>query len=175
LADQSARRERLELGRFGPPHGLAGELKLRLHFAPGSGFAEASRIWVALESGFVPYEVDGVRGGGKGIIVKLRGVDDRTAAEGLAGKTVEVERALLPPLAEGEYYLADLVGAEVRGPDGPLGEVVAIAVHPTVDCVVVRLADGKTAEQPLSAPWLDSVDADEGYVLLSSLDGLIVG
>jgi hypothetical protein len=39
----------------------------------------------------------------------------------------------------------------------------------------VRLPDGKTAEQPLSAPWLDSVDADEGYVLLSSLDGLIVG
>lgn len=169
------RKERLEVGRFGGAHGLAGELKLKLHFAPGSGFARAKRIWVALEGGFSPYEVEGVRGGGKGLIVKLAGVADRTAAEALAGKVVEVERAVLPPLAEGEYYLADLVGAEVRGPDGVVGEVIDVAVNPTVDSLTVRLPDGRIADQPLAEPWLDSVDAEAGYVTLASLDGLIVG
>lgn len=169
------RKERLEVGRFGAAHGLAGELKLKLHFAPGSGFARAKRIWVKRESDFVAFEVESVRGGGKALIVKLRGVADRNAAEALAGKLVEVERAVLPPLAEGEYYLADLVGAEVRGPDGVVGEVIDVAVHPTVDSLMLRLPDGRTGEQPLSEPWLDSVDAEEGVVVLSSLDGLIVG
>jgi len=169
------RKERLEVGRFGAAHGLAGELKLKLHFAPGSGFARAKRIWVEREGGFVPFEVESVRGGGKALIVKLRGVADRTAAEGLAGKVVEVERAVLPPLAEGEYYLADLIGAEVRGPDGVVGEVIDVAVNPTIDSLMLRLPDGRTGEQPLSEPWLHSVDPEEGLVVLSSLDGLIVG
>ena len=169
------RKDRLEVGRFGAAHGLAGELKLKLHFAPGSGFAAARRIWVAREGGFSPYEVESVRGGGKGLIVKLGGVGDRTAAEALAGKVVEVERSVLPPLAAGEYYLADLVGAEVRGPDGLVGEVIDVSVNPTVDSLMLRLPDGRTAEQPLVAPWLHSVDAEEGYVVLASLDGLIVG
>ncbi len=169
------RKERLEVGRFGGAHGLLGELKLKLHFAPGSGFARAKRVWVGGEGGFSAFEVENVRGGGKGLIVKLAGVSDRTAAEALAGRIVEVERALLPPLADGEYYLADLVGAEVRGPDGVVGEVIDVAVFPTVDSLTLRLPDGRTAEQPLSAPWLHSVDAEEGYVVLASLDGLIVG
>lgn len=170
-----SRKERLEVGRFGAAHGLLGELKLKLHFAPGSGFARAKRIWVERDGGFTPFEVEGVRGGGKSLIVKLGGVSDRNAAEALAGKLVEVERSVLPPLAEGEYYLADLVGAEVRGPEGFLGEVIDVAVHPTVDCLTLRLPDGRTAEQPLAEPWLHSVNAEEGYVVLASLDGLIVG
>jgi len=38
---------------------------------------------------------------------------------------------------------------------------------------VVRLSDGKTAEQPLSEPWLASVDVAARRVVLSSLDGLM--
>lgn len=169
------RKERLEVGRLGGAHGLAGELKLKLHFAAGSGFASAKRVWVEREGDFAAFEVESVRGGGKALIVKLHGVADRTTAETLSGKIVEVERALLPPLAADEYYLADLVGAEVRGPDGPVGEVIDVLVHPTVDSLMLRLPDGSTAEQPLSEPWLQSVDAEEGLVVLSSLDGLIAG
>ena len=169
------RKERLEVGRFGGAHGLAGELKLKLHFAPGSGFARAKRVWVERGGDFAPFDVESVRGGGKALIVKLRGVGDRSAAETLSGKLVEVERTVLPPLATGEYYLADLVGAVVRGPEGVVGEVIDVLVHPTVDSLMLRLPDGSTAEQPLSAAWLQSVDAEEGLVVLSSLDGLIAG
>jgi 16S rRNA processing protein RimM len=91
----------------------------------------------------------------------------------LHGATVSVARSVLPPLEPGEYYLIDLVGAKVVGPDGEVGEVTGIVSHPTVDVVVLRLNDGSSAEQPLSEPWLQSVDATERRIVLSSLDGLM--
>jgi len=61
----------------------------------------------------------------------------------------------------------------VIGPDGEIGEVTGIVSHPTVDVVVLRLADGSSAEQPLSEPWLESVDVAARRIVLSSLDGLM--
>jgi hypothetical protein len=38
---------------------------------------------------------------------------------------------------------------------------------------VMKLADGGTAEQALSAPWLAEVDVLARQIILSSLDGLM--
>jgi len=106
-------------------------------------------------------------------LVKLHGVDDRNAAEALHGASVSVPRAVLPALEPGEYYLADLVGAKLTGPEGVVGEVTAVVSHPTVDVVLVRLPDGKTVEQALSPPWLSHVDVAARLIVLHSLDGLM--
>jgi len=84
-----------------------------------------------------------------------------------------VAREVLPALEPGEYYLVDLVGARVVGPDGDVGEVTSVVSHPTVDVIVLKLADGRTAEQALSLPWLAEVDVAARRVVLSSLDGLM--
>jgi ribosomal 30S subunit maturation factor RimM len=84
-----------------------------------------------------------------------------------------VRRDALPPLEPGEYYLVDLIGAKVVGPDGELGEVTDVVSHPTVDVIVLRLASGKSAEQALSPPWLSHVDLAARQVVLHSLDGLM--
>jgi ribosomal 30S subunit maturation factor RimM len=87
---------------------------------------------------------------------------------------VFVPRDAVPPLAPGEYYLVDLVGLSVRGPEGPVGEVVDVIVHPSVNSVSVRLTDGRLAEQPLAEPWVRRVSVEERVVELATLDGLIV-
>jgi len=59
------------------------------------------------------YEVERVWWHGDQLILKLRGVDTRSAAEAISGNEVyvtELERAVLP---EGEFYLSDLVGCEI--------------------------------------------------------------
>jgi 16S rRNA processing protein RimM len=108
------------------------------------------------------------------MLLGFEGVDDRDAALALRGARLEVERRLLPPLAPGEYYLVDLVGADVLGPAGPVGVVTGIATHPSIAALVLRLTDGRTAEQPLSEPWVKRVDATAGRIELESLDGLVV-
>jgi len=114
-----------------------------------------------------------VSGAGAELLLRLAGVDDRSQAEALRGARVEVDRSGLSPLGPGEYYLVDLLAAEVIGPEGRVGEVVGVRVNPSVDSVIVRMVDGSEAEQPLSAPFVARVDAGAGRIELSSLDGLI--
>jgi hypothetical protein len=55
-----------------------------------------------------------------------------------------------------------------------VGQVVEIAVHPSIDCVVLRTPDGQLVEQPLSPHWVARVDVESKRIELSSTDGLIL-
>ncbi len=159
----------VEIGRVLGPHGLGGELKVRLHWRGSTTLDQAKRVLVAGR----PCAVESVRVTPRGVLLKLAGIDDRDAAFACRGALVAVERDALPPLAPGEFYLSDLLGAEVHGPDGKLGEVVEVRTHPSVDSIAVRLLDGRVLEQPLSAPWLDEVDLEARRIVLSSSEGMV--
>jgi len=163
----------LEIGRVSKAHGITGELRIVPHWESSDALDRVEEIWLTLKDKRSAYVVERARAVPRAYLVKLRGVDDRNAAEALHGATVTVARSALSPLEPGEYYLIDLIGAKVLGPEGEIGEVTGIASHPTVDVIVVRLADGTSAEQPLSEPWLASVDVAARQVILNSLDGLM--
>ncbi len=163
----------LEVGRVSKAHGISGELRIVPHWESSDALERVSELWLTLNGVRRTYGVERARPVPRAYLVKLSGVDDRNAAEALHGATVSVSRAVLPALEPGEYYLIDLVGAKVSGPDGEVGEVTSIVSHPTVDVIVLRLADGSSAEQPLSEPWLQSVDVAARRIVLSSLDGLM--
>jgi ribosomal 30S subunit maturation factor RimM len=69
--------------------------------------------------------------------------------------------------------LCDLVGATVVAPDGVVGEVVEVRVHPSVDTLVLRSRDGALLEQPIAEPWIASVDVEKKRVELTSTDGIV--
>jgi 16S rRNA processing protein RimM len=163
----------LEVGRVSKAHGITGELRIVPHWESSDALEQVEEIWLTLKDKRTAYAVERARAVPRAYLVKLQGIDDRNAAEALQGATVSVPRSALSPLEPGEYYLVDLIGAKVLGPEGEVGEVTGIASHPTVDVIVVRLADGTSAEQALSEPWLTSVDVVAHQVILSSLDGLM--
>jgi 16S rRNA processing protein RimM len=165
---------RLEIGRIGAPHGLTGEVRVALHFSGSDALFQAERVWLVSETGAREYAVVSVRPHTRAVLLLLEGIADRNAAETLRGARVEVERSLLPPLDAGEYYLVDLVGAEVFAPEGRIGEVVGIATHPTADSIQVKLKDGRIGEQALTAPWVTRVDAEAKRIELATLDGMIL-
>jgi 16S rRNA processing protein RimM len=119
------------------------------------------------------FAVRAVRPGGKAVLLSLAGVDDRDAADALRGATVSVARGDLPPLENGEYYLCDLIGASVVSPDGIVGSVVEVRVHPTVDTLVVRTPEGDLLEQPIAEPWIAAVRMPEKRVELTGKGGLV--
>jgi 16S rRNA processing protein RimM len=166
--------QRLEIGRLGAAHGLAGELSVKPFFEGSAALLSVPRVWLVSDAGEREVAIEGARRHGPRVLVKLAGVADRTAAERLTGARIEVERSLLPPLAPGEYYLADLVGVDVVGPEGTLGVVTRVLTHPTLDAVEIRLSDGRTAEQPLVAPFVARVDVAERRIELATLDGLML-
>ncbi|MTJ81803.1 MAG: 16S rRNA processing protein RimM [Telmatospirillum sp.] len=64
----------------------------------------------------------------KGVVTAvLDGIADRTAAEGLKGVRLHVERDRLPEAGEEEFYYSDLVGLAVERVDGtPMGKVKGV-------------------------------------------------
>jgi 16S rRNA processing protein RimM len=166
--------KRVEIGKITRPHGLRGEVRIQLHFAGSETLDQVESVCLSRDgTDLGERRIVALRPADKALLARFEGVDDRDAAERLRGVSVSVPRDALPPLEEGEYYLCDLIGAKVVGPDGDIGKVVDIRVHPSVDSLVILHRDGRTLEQALVPPWVESVDAERGVVELSSTDGLI--
>lgn len=164
----------MRIGRVTRAHGLRGELEVRLDWADSNALLEAKHVLLALPDGRSELRtLAGTRQTHKGVLLKVEGVSDRTAADALGGATVSVLRKQLPALAEGEYYLCDLHGLQVTGPSGVLGQVVEVQMYPSVDAIVIEAPSGDRFEQPLLPHWLSKVDVAAGVVALSSLDGLL--
>jgi 16S rRNA processing protein RimM len=86
-------------------HGVTGEVRLKLF---GDGVAALRRYRAFNDSSLT---LEKLKDDGKGgAIARFAEVPDRTAAEKLRGTALTVPRSSLPPLGEGEYYHADLIG-----------------------------------------------------------------
>lgn len=169
--------EWLSIGRVARAHGLKGELRVELHFDGSDALEHVETLQLADKpdspSGARSYVVEWARAVPKAYLVKLQGVDERNGAEALRGRSVWVARAELPAPDDSEYYLVDLIGAKVTGPDGEIGTVIEIATHPSVDALLIKTSDGRTLEQPLVPDWIARVSVADKLVELASLDGLI--
>lgn len=107
----------------------------------------------------------------RGQIARFAEIPDRTAAEAMRGTALTIPRSALPPLAEGEYYHADLIGLPCVNTAGePLGEVVAVENFGAGEVVEVARPDGKTFMVPMrpeSVPeWNEErLVVDEAFVV----------
>ena len=115
-------------------HGVTGEVRLKLF---GEGL-EAFSAHRRFNDGALT--LSKLRDDGKGgAIARFAEIADRTAAEALRGTLLTVPRSALPPLAEGEYYHADLVGLAVVSDAGePLGTVVAVENYGAGDLLEIE-------------------------------------
>ena len=167
----------LAIGRVARAHGLKGELRVELFFEGSDALEHTSELWLSLKAddaeGAQKQAIEWARPVPKAYLVKLAGVVERNGAEALRGRTVWVARSALPESSEAEYYLVDLIGAKVTGPEGDIGTVVEIATHPSVDALVIETVDGRRLEQPLVPDWILRVSVAEKLVELATPDGLI--
>jgi 16S rRNA processing protein RimM len=176
--EPSSPSELLAIGRVARAHGLKGELRVELFFDGSDALEHVPELWLSkppeVPSGAPPHAIEWARPVPRAYLVKLEGVVERDGADALRGSTVWVARAALPaPDSEDEYYLVDLIGATVTGPQGEIGVVVEIATHPSVDALVIKTPDGRTVEQPLVPAFVARVSVAEKLVELSTLDGLL--
>jgi len=76
---------------------------------------------------------------GKGIVVALEGINDRTTAARWIGCDIAIHREQLPAINTGEYYWADLVGLEVVTEQGiTFGRVEPLLAPRATHVLVVR-------------------------------------
>jgi 16S rRNA processing protein RimM len=136
---------RIALAAVAGAHGVKGELRLKLFSDSIESLSRHQKLYV----GGAERRVLAIRDSGKGAVARFEGIDDRSAAEALRGSLIEVDRSQLPPLEEGEYYHADLVGLPAVDRGGTLiGIVVGVENYGAGDLLEIRLEDAKTSLIP---------------------------
>ena len=122
--------------------------------------------------------------GSGGVIARIDGIADRTAAEAVKGIELFVERAALPAPADDEFYFADLIGltaerAEAPDEDAPdearrlIGRVDEVHDFGAGAVLEVRLAQGGVAMVPFTREAVPAVDLARGRLLIKPLPGLL--
>jgi len=127
-------------------HGVTGEVRLKLF---GEGVAALKR-YKTFNDGELTLK--SVRDDNKGgAIARFAEVADRTSAEKLRGTLLTVPRSALPPLQEGEYYHADLIGLPAVSDVGEeLGTAVAVENYGAGDILEIERPSGKRFMVPLT-------------------------
>jgi 16S rRNA processing protein RimM len=136
-------------------HGIRGEVRLKL-FAAG---VESIARHRAVRVGARALTLVSVKPGGGGVIARFAEVSDRNAAEALRGELVLVDRDALPPLEDGEYYHADLIGLPCETTEGePVGTVVAVENFGAGDILEIEQSGGRLTMVPFKEGVADLLD-----------------
>ena len=120
------------------------------------------------------YKILSIRPQGQMALLQLEGVSDMEAARALRGQVFYFDRndATLPA---GRWYVADLIGCEVRDADtGKVYGVVTSVDHPGAqDIYTVKAPGGKEYMFPGVDAFLKERNPPEGYILVTPIPGLL--
>ena len=126
---------RLTVGRLGGSHGVHGEL--RMHILTDAPDHLKTLKTVFLGDRDTPITLESIRFTDKGALVKLEGIGTPEAAAKLSGLNVKIAGADARPLAEGEYFLFQLIGLKVNDEEGNLIGVVTDLIETGAHDVLV--------------------------------------
>jgi len=152
MSDRGERK--IALAAVAGAHGVKGEVRLKLFSDSVESLSAHKELYV----GGAKRRLLSVREG-KIPVARFEGIEDRSAAEALRGSLIEIDRAALPPLEEGEYYHADLIGLPAVDGDGKtVGTVVAVENYGAGDLLEIEVEGGRTSLIPFKDGVADLID-----------------
>lgn len=153
------------VAQIGAAHGLKGEVRLRSFTEDPAAVARYGAL--EAEDRSRSFEIEKLREAKDAFVARLRGIDDRNAAEALRNVRLYVPRERLPEPGEEEFYHADLIGLAATLKDGtPYGEVIAVENFGAGDILEIRRADGATEMLPFTEAVVPKVDLDAGTLVV---------
>ncbi len=168
----------LIVGEILRPHGVRGELRVRLLTDFPERLAELKTLYVGtdpMQPTATPYPVQAVRLHQEGYaLLLLKGVRDRNQAELLRERYVMVRVEDAVPLDEDEYYAYQLIGLTVVTPQGrALGTVREIMETGANDVLVVDSEVYGELLLPAHGETLVDIDFERGVLTFAPPDGLL--
>ena len=150
----------ITIGTVLKPQGIKGEIKVLPITDDARRFLELKEVLINNTS----FVVSSVRLHERFAYVKLKGINDRNAAEALVGKDLSIKRDAAVKLPEGRYFIEDLLHAEVFLGTQSLGVVTSIDNFGSADVYTVRGA--RTVRFPLLKKLIVRISAEDKRIEL---------
>lgn len=167
----------LILGEILRPHGVAGELRVRVLTAYPERLPDIRTVYIgrgpeALD--VKSYAVEGVRFHQTYALVKLKGVAGREQADRFRQLMMMVAIDEAVPLEAGEVYLFQLIGMTVQLQDGQtLGTITDVLETGANDVYIVDSPQYGEVLIPVTDQTLLKTDAENRLVIVNLPEGLL--
>lgn len=159
--------KRILVGLVGAPHGVRGEVRVKSYTDTPTAIGRYRPL--LLEDGR-SIDMLNLRALKDDMVVaRFKGVDTREAASALTNTQLYVDRAILPPPDEEEFYQADLIGLRVETDDGALvGHVLSVNSYGAGDLLDVGRQDGGGVLVPFTKAFVPVVDVAAGRLVVTA-------
>jgi 16S rRNA processing protein RimM len=157
------------VAQFGAAHGIKGEVRLKSFTANPVDVTRYAPL--AAKDGRT-FEITSARPAAGSsspdmLVVRVKGVSDRSAAEKLNRIELSVPFDRLPPPDDGEYYHADLIGLTAVTPDGvELGTIIAVPNYGAGDLLEIAPPRGQSLLILFNDAHVPEVDIPGGRVVV---------
>lgn len=159
--------ERVCIAQIGAAHGVRGEVRLKPFTEDPLSVTRYGPL--ETEDGKRRFEIETARPAKDMLVVRLKGVADRDAAEKLTNLRLYVARERLPEPEDDEFYYADLIGLAAVTADGaPFGTVKAMHNFGAGDLLEIEPASGgNTLLLPFTEAVVPVIDIKGGKVVIA--------
>lgn len=173
---QNVPEDRIQIGQLRSPYGLNGWLWVYSNTDPMTNLFDYLPWYIHTKAGWQTVDVKRWKTQGKGLVVTLKEVADRTAAEQLVGADIWIAKSQLPQAGIDEYYWSDLKGLTVIGLDESESEINLGKIHELFetganDVMVVRATAESIDAEERMIPWhrdiVQCVDLDSGRIYVN--------
>lgn len=167
--------ELVNIGRIGSSVGLKGEVRVNLYAQDSDNLKEGKVLLLKHASKVIEAECVSVRLQKNKPVIKLEGISDRTAAEGIRDMEVYISEDQLEELPEGEHYVRDIIGYTVHdiasGTDiGKLTDVIQNTAQNVLD---IETPEGKQVLIPAVDAFMRDIDDENNLIKVELIPGFI--
>lgn len=166
--------EKIKIGKIVNAVALRGEVKVYHYSDRKERFEELDRIIAERKGHSQAYEIENVRYQKNMVILKLKGVDDRNAAEALKDSDVMITEDDLQELPEDTFYVRDLIGCSVYDVNTgrEIGRVTDVLQNTAQDIYQVLTADGREVLIPAVGDFVKEVNVGAKSISVALIPGL---
>jgi 16S rRNA processing protein RimM len=151
-------KERIAVGRLVGVFGIKGWLKVKSNTQPAENIVNYAPWYLKTPLGLKELIVDDYAFRPQGLVVHVKGCDNRDEAIALGKADIEVVLEQLPALSDGDYYWHQLIGLSVFTCFGNerklLGKIKEMLETGANDVIVVAACDGSIDEQERLIPYV---------------------
>ena len=167
--------EKIKIGKIVNAVALRGEVKVYHYSDYKERFEEIDNILLEHKGKYEEYSIEGTRYQNEMVILKLKGVSDRNAAEALKERDIYITEADLRELPEDTFYVRDLIGCIALNAEtgGKIGEITDVLQNSAQDIYKIKLPNGKEALIPVVSEFVKEVDIEKKIVKIKLIPGFI--